>query len=72
MYVNFIFHRLSTDIKATIRNAIPAQNRLPVKSQTIKAIMTAGSISNRIFTTKIMMATPIINNSSSNINSYID
>jgi len=59
-------------MKAVIRKAIPAQKRLPVKSQTTKAITAAGSMKSKILTTKIMVIIPIMSNRKSKTNSYME
>ncbi len=65
-------YRFSNDIKATIKNATPAQNRLPVRNQTTTAIMAAGRIKSKILTTKIIMRIPKTSSIKRSANSYTE
>lgn len=47
-------------MSATIRKAMPARKRLPVRNQITKAIMAAGKINRRISAINIIMSTPMI------------
>lgn len=51
-------------MRATIRNATPAQNQLPVRNQTTMAIMAAGKKRKRTLTISTSMSMPIIRRTS--------
>jgi len=56
-------------MKATIRNAIPAKNRLPVRNQTTKATIAAGKINNSTSAINIIITIPIRRRMSNNATS---
>ena len=46
-------------MKATTRNATPAQNKLAVKNHTTNAMIAAGKMNRRTFAMSMMMTIPI-------------
>jgi len=56
-------------MKAMTRKATPAQNRLPLRSQTTNAMMAAGRKKNRTFAIIMIMTMPMISRISSTISS---
>jgi hypothetical protein len=51
--------RFKTDMKAIIKKATPPQNRLPLRNQTTRAIMTAGKKKSRTLAISMIMMMPM-------------
>ena len=51
---------LISDMKATTKKAMPAQNQLPVRNKMTSAIMAAGRINSRTFAMSTMMTMPMM------------
>ncbi len=51
----------TSEIKATIKKATPAQNMLPVRNQTIIATMAAGNTNRKILASTTIITIPTIN-----------
>jgi hypothetical protein len=56
-------------MKETIKNAIPAKNKLLVRNQTTKAIIAPGSINNNTFATRMIITKPMTTNKNNKIKS---
>jgi len=54
-----LFYLFNNDIKATTRNATPAQKTLPVRNQTTKAMMPAGKMKRNTFASSMIIIRPI-------------
>jgi len=61
----------NSDMKATMRKAMPANQMLPVRNQTTKAIIPAGKMNRIIFAITIIITIPIMTNRSSTRRSLI-
>lgn len=60
---------LTSDINATIKNAMPAKKRLPVRSHTIRATMPAGRMKRMISARTTIMIMPMTRRKISKIRS---
>jgi hypothetical protein len=55
----------TSDMKATTRKAMPANQMLPVRNQTIKAIIPAGKTNRKIFAITMIITIPMTTNRNS-------
>jgi len=65
-----MIHLLRIDIKETTRKAIPAHDRLPVRSQTTKPIMAPGSMNRSTLAIRTIITMPTKTSKNKKSNSY--